>query len=262
MHRIMLPLAACALVLGACGSGPPSDNASTDDSEQRALQFARCMRDHGVDIPDPQVSKGGGGGNFSFRVGGPGAKGGRGPDPQRVQGAMSACRKYMPNGGKPPSAAQQQEMRDRALRFSRCMRAHGVLHPDPDSAGNFHLTPAQEQRMKRATPKQHERAERACFHFLKPVVSTKPLSARARAQAKRALSGFSRCMAARGYDYFRSAPVVRNLSRGRAFFGFERADPRAPLHNPRFLEARGACERALNAKLDAIIATDRHEPQY
>jgi hypothetical protein len=148
------------------------------------------------------------------------------------------------------------------VRFARCMRAHGVPHPDPDSAGNFHLTPAQEQRMKRATPKQHERAERACFHFLKPVVSTKPLSAHARAQAKRALSGFSRCMAARGYDYFRSAPVVRNLSRGRAFFGFERADPRAPVHDPRFLEARGPCERALNAKLDAIIATDRHEPQY
>jgi hypothetical protein len=149
-----------------------------------------------------------------------------------------------------------------AASFARCMRAHGVPHPDPDSAGNFQLTPAQEQRMKRATPKQHERAERACFHFLKPVVSTKPLSQHAQARAKRALTAFSRCMAARGYDYFRSPPVVGNLSRGRAFFGFERADPRAPVHNPRFLKARTACERVLNAKLDAIIATDRHEPQY
>jgi len=149
-----------------------------------------------------------------------------------------------------------------SLAFARCMRAHGVPHPDPDSAGNFRLTPAQERRMKRATPKQHERAERACFHFLKPVVSTKPLSPHAQARAKRALGTFSRCMAARGYDYFRSPPVVRNLSRGRAFFGFERADPRAPVHNPRFLAARTACEKALNAKLDSIIATDRREPQY
>ena len=148
--------------------------------------------------------------------------------------------------------------------FARCMRAHGVPHSDPDSAGNFQLTPAQEQRMKRATPKQHERAERACFHFLKPVVSTKPLSQHARARAMRALTAFSGCMAARGYDYFRSPPVVGNLSRGRAFFGFERADPRAEhlQKNPRFLAARTACERVLNAKLDAIIATDRHEPQY
>ena len=149
-----------------------------------------------------------------------------------------------------------------ALDFARCMRAHGVPHPDPDRAGNFHLTPGQEQRMKRATPKQHERAERACFRFLKPVVSTKPLSQQAMTRAKRALTAFAGCMAERGYDYFRSAPVVRNLSRGRAFFGFERADPRAPQKDPRFLAARTACERVLNARLDAIIATDRHEPQY
>jgi hypothetical protein len=151
-----------------------------------------------------------------------------------------------------------------ALAFARCMRAHGVPHPDPDSSGKFRLTPAQEQRMKRASPKQHQRAERACFHYLKPVVSTKPLSQHARARARHALTAFSGCMAARGYDYFRSAPVVRNLSRGRAFFGFERADPRAAKvqKDPRFLAARSVCERMLNAKLDAIIATDRHEPQY
>src|SRR4051794_7964968 len=110
MNRIMLPLAACALVLGACGSSP--DHSSSDDGEQQALQFARCMRDHGVDIPDPQTTHGAAGAQgFSLRVGGPAGKGGkgRGPAPQKVQAAMAACRKYMPNGGKPPSAAQQQE---------------------------------------------------------------------------------------------------------------------------------------------------------
>lgn len=125
MNRLMLPLAACALLLAACGS--PGDNASSDNSEQRGLQFARCMRDHGIDIPDP---KSGQGGNFEFRVGGPGARG-RGPAPARMQEAMKSCRKYAPNGGKPPSAAQQQEFRDQALKFSRCMRAHGVDMPDP-----------------------------------------------------------------------------------------------------------------------------------
>ena len=166
MHRITVPLAACALVLGACGSGSSGDNASTDDSEQRALQFARCMRDHGVDIPDPQVSKGGGGGNFSFRVGGPGAKGGRGPDPQRVQGAMSACRKYMPNGGKPPSAAQQQEMRDRALRFARCMRGHGVDFPDPKAGpGGGVIIGGPKASFNPASP-SFQRAQKACQPLL------------------------------------------------------------------------------------------------
>jgi hypothetical protein len=151
-----------------------------------------------------------------------------------------------------------------SLAFARCMRQHGVPHPNPDSAGNFHLTPRQEQLMRRATPQQHELAERACFHFLKPVVSTKPLSAHAMALARVGLRGLAVCMRSRGYDFYNSAPVVKNLSRGRAFFGFERADPRlkkvqgtAP-----FLRARTACEQKLNAKLDAIIAADRHEPQY
>lgn len=140
------------------------------------------------------------------------------------------------------------------------MRSHGVPHPDPDAAGNFHLTPAQEQRMKRATPKQHERADKACFHFLRPVVSTKPLSKHAIALAKRALRANATCMARHGYDFFHSPPVVRNLSRGRAFFGYERAE-KTP-NDKGFLAARTACERILNAKLDGIIAADRHEPQY
>jgi hypothetical protein len=169
-----------------------------------------------------------------------------------------------PATGQPASQRHVVDPHAASLAFARCMRAHGVPHPDPDSAGNFQLTPGQERRMKRASPKQHERAERACFHFLTPVVSTKPLSQHAMSRAKRALTAFSGCMKARGYDYFRSAPVVGNLSRGRAFFGFERADPRAAhvQQDPRFLVARTACERVLNAKLDAIIATDRHEPQY
>ena len=151
-----------------------------------------------------------------------------------------------------------------SLAFARCMRQHGVPHPNPDSAGNFHLTPRQEQLMRRATPQQHELADRACFHFLKPVVSTKPLSAHAMALARVALRGLAACMRSRGYDFFNSAPVVRNLSRGRAFFGFKRADPRVKKveKTAPFLRARTACEQKLNAKLDAIIAADRHEPQY
>jgi hypothetical protein len=71
-------------------------------------------------------------------------------------------------------------------------------------------------------------------------------------------------MKSRGYDFYESPPVVRNLSRGRAMFGFERADPRAAKvqRSARFLRERTACEQRLNAKLDAIIAADRPEQQY
>ena len=127
MHRItLLALAAGAVGISACGSssggGPTSDS-----SEQRALQFARCMRSHGVDIPDPKAGQGG---NLQFHIGGPGANG---PTPTQMQSAQTACNKYAPNGGRAPSPAQQQEMRDQALKFSRCMRAHGVDMPDPQT---------------------------------------------------------------------------------------------------------------------------------
>lgn len=141
------------------------------------------------------------------------------------------------------------------------MRAHGVPHPDPDRKGDFQLTPHQEELMRRAGPAKREAAEQACFHYLKPVVSTKPLSAHAKARARQALREHARCMAGHGYDFF-SAPVVTNLSRGRAFFGFERTAPGfGEAHTtPRYLRAQRACERVLNRKLSRIIAADRPQP--
>lgn len=82
-----------------------------------------------------------------------------------------------------------------ALAFARCMRAHGVAHPGPDRDGDFHLTPAQERRMRAsATPGEHEAAERSCFHHLEGTVSTKPLSAGARRAALVPLRDLKRCM--------------------------------------------------------------------
>ena len=166
----------------------------------------------------------------------------------------------------PTAAGSTQSQSYRAsLAFARCMRAHGIPHPNPDRLGNFSLTPRQEREMRRAaSPKRHEQVERACFHYLKPVVSTKPLLAHARSLARGALRTFAGCMAARGYDFFRSRPVVRNLTLGRAFFGFAEVDPRSRRvqNAPAFLRARAACEKRLNARLDAIIAADRIETRY
>ncbi len=38
--------------------------------QEQALAFSKCMRDHGIDMPDPQFSTDGGGA-FSISVGGP-----------------------------------------------------------------------------------------------------------------------------------------------------------------------------------------------
>ncbi len=148
------------------------------------------------------------------------------------------------------------------LSFARCMRAHGVAHPDPDANGDFELTPAQERRMRAsATPKQHEAAEKACFHYLKGVVSTKPLSKAARRAALAPLRDLKACMS--GYGYELGKPFVENKSRGRAFFGFGRApqpspDPKA---RARLQTAQHTCEKRvkLAKRIDAIIKADRGE---
>lgn len=149
-----------------------------------------------------------------------------------------------------------------SLAFARCMRRHGVAHPDPDRTGDFHLTRRQERLMRRAGPKKHEAAERACFHYLKPVVSTKPLSRHAQTLAEGALRTFAGCMRGRGYDFFRE-PMVRNMSRGRAMFGFRRTSRpsafRRAARTLAFVRARTACEKGLSASLDRIIKADRGE---
>ena len=132
------------------------------------------------------------------------------------------------------------------------MREHGVPHPDPDRKGNFSLTPAQEARLRAAGHAKVEAADAACFHFIKPFVSTKPLSAQAQAKAIRVLEQLRACVREAGFKL--GDPLVKNLSRGRAFFGFE-ASPASK----GMTRAEHACEREVKfaQKIDTIVAVDR-----
>src|SRR5262245_43467098 len=42
--------------------GPDNSAVSPEDREQALLDYAQCMRDHGIDMPDPQISGEDGGG--------------------------------------------------------------------------------------------------------------------------------------------------------------------------------------------------------
>jgi hypothetical protein len=87
---------------------------------RQALVFTRCMRQHGYDMPDPQME----GNNVGLQL--PNYQGQRAP---KFQAAWQACRRYAPNGGQPqpPSAQDRQQ----AVAFARCMRQHGIDMPDP-----------------------------------------------------------------------------------------------------------------------------------
>ena len=87
------------------------------------LAFAKCMRDQGIDMPDPQFD----GGRVMQR----------GPDervsPEKMRKADAACSKYREEIEPPElSPEQEQEMKEAALAHAQCMREHGLeKFPDP-----------------------------------------------------------------------------------------------------------------------------------
>jgi hypothetical protein len=110
-----------------------SSGASPKERREAELKFAQCMRDHGVDMPDPQ------------RVGTGGIKltGGKGLDfnDPKMKAAQSACQKYMQiGGGETVDPAKRAKLQEAALSYARCMRSQGVDMPDPKLSGNGGLT--------------------------------------------------------------------------------------------------------------------------
>jgi hypothetical protein len=95
------------------------------------MQFASCMRSHGVpNFPDP---------NAQGVISGNSADG-LDPSSPQFQQAQQACAKDLPNGGM-PSPAQQAQMRQQALAFSACMRSHGLpKFPDPQFGSGGRVT--------------------------------------------------------------------------------------------------------------------------
>jgi hypothetical protein len=138
MIRHLLTLAAlagAALALGACGGG--KDDTTPRDRQDKAfdgaLKFAKCMRDHGIDMPDPTRN---GNGGILQRIGGPGRKD-RGPDDPKMQAADKACAKYRAlGGGQAPDPSQLAKQRDAFVGYARCMRGKGIDMPDPKVTGN------------------------------------------------------------------------------------------------------------------------------
>jgi hypothetical protein len=110
----------CALAVAACGSSQKSSS-STDASHSQELEFANCMRSHGVpSFPDP--STGGGGVNLA----------GTGISPQSpaFRSARLACAHLAPRGAGGIRSTEGQFLA--AVRFAKCMRVHGFPDfPDP-----------------------------------------------------------------------------------------------------------------------------------
>jgi hypothetical protein len=120
-------LALSALALAACGEDTPSASGSAPSEEevrQANLKFASCMRDNGVDMPDPSTD--GGRTEFKLKVGGD-----SGISPEKFETATKACEKYRKDIRSQLSEEDQQRFKEQALAHARCMREHGIDFPDP-----------------------------------------------------------------------------------------------------------------------------------
>ena len=111
-------------------SGRPSRGSTHD----QALAYARCIRSHSVSLwPDPESS-----GAFDKSKLTPHQLG---VSTSQIGTAEKACRSLVPTY----SATQQSHVLVQALRFSRCMRAHGTANfPDPESNGAIVIPHAME----------------------------------------------------------------------------------------------------------------------
>jgi hypothetical protein len=112
---------AASTAIAACSSSSPSSggqsNASQAQAQQSTLNFARCMRSHGVSsFPDDL--------NFQNV---PGIN----PSSPAFRTAQMACRHLLPVKTPPPTAPSEQT-HAKLLRLANCLRAHGYPSlPDP-----------------------------------------------------------------------------------------------------------------------------------
>ena len=118
-------LSTCAL-LAACGgsSTDPSSSAAAKASED-AVKFARCMREHGVDV---EVSTEGAATRIQSQSGTQRGQGEGGLEPRKLEEAQKDCQRYQPHEGlgrklSPQERVQQEEA---VQKFAKCMREHGV----------------------------------------------------------------------------------------------------------------------------------------
>jgi hypothetical protein len=130
---------ALALAIGACGGDGGNSNEgvaslgdgkatttttspgnSGKDFKQMALAYARCLRQHGIDMPDPKFDAQG---HMAMQM-----PSGVGPDDPKFKAAEEACKQYGPSGAPEQVDPQAQQQ---MLAYARCMRQHGINIPDP-----------------------------------------------------------------------------------------------------------------------------------
>jgi hypothetical protein len=141
---LMLALAACGSSgsgdkVASAGSKAPGSSASAATSgDDSGVKYTQCMREHGVNLPDPEPGK----------------------PPQVVNGAAGsalnkayeACKGLLPKQATEDAKISPEDL-DKIRQYAKCMRDNGVDMPDPDPDGGI--------KAKAGQPKM-EAADKVC----------------------------------------------------------------------------------------------------
>ncbi|HET6855945.1 MAG TPA: hypothetical protein VFH94_02470 [Streptomyces sp.] len=157
--------AALALFASACsggsdGGGDKDGDTSKDTGNSAgkasddAAKHRKCLRDNGMDVPDPKPGEDERGMTIS----------GDGMSKEKMEKAMKACA----GKGGPGAAGGKitQADKDKMLKLAQCMRKNGYNMPDPKFGGDGGSVSAR-QMPEGAELKKFEKANKACGSIIR-----------------------------------------------------------------------------------------------
>ena len=168
---VLAAIACMTVLLTACSSRQPSSSSgvaslpgttttaasgqSAPDQLGELVSFARCMRSHGVSVPDPQQGK-----PYGIPAGSDAA----------TTAAMRACGHLLPpveTGAGGSGTSRVVAQMPALIAYAQCMRGHDISMLDPTSSGNLNLgtVPGITNDFGRYSP-QFRAADQACRHLL------------------------------------------------------------------------------------------------
>ncbi|MFI7633230.1 hypothetical protein [Nonomuraea sp. NPDC049400] len=113
-HPIAIAIAGTPQAAAAKQAAPKPSPAGTVDPDDVLLKVAQCLRQNGIDVPDPGSAE-----DKTWKYTG---------DPAKMEKALKACEKYT---SQIPNPLDDPKTRDKLIQYARCMREQGIDMPDP-----------------------------------------------------------------------------------------------------------------------------------
>ncbi|MCP3975388.1 MAG: hypothetical protein GY720_12965 [bacterium] len=157
IRNTLLGIAAVVLVAAGCGGDDADDGvASIEDlsdtttstlaaptagdelvlDEEKVLAFSACMRDGGIEFPDPVVDSDGNVGFDLLAMRDLGEI-----DEAELQAAFEPCVEYLEGVNFGFERVFDTDFQDEVVVFAGCMRENGIDMPDPDFSGIMEGSP-------------------------------------------------------------------------------------------------------------------------